>query len=82
MIDIVCKCGAREPAAGDVPGRPVLSFFFALLDLCSLTGRGWSYHRSAWWCVHCTRRRNLMKGFEGGLSSNVTDAPPPTEEKM
>lgn len=82
MNVVICKCSRRRTIAGELAGRPFLSFIFACLDFAELSGAGWSFHAGAWCCVYCTRRRNLMRGIEGGLSSNVTEPPPPTEEKM
>lgn len=85
-------CKAQRQIAGDVPGRPVLSFVFTLLDCAELIGAGWTRDAGAWWCRYCTRRRNLMRGVRGGKkavvdvataeTSNVTDPPPPSGDKM
>lgn len=87
-----CKgCRAQRQIAGDVPGRPFLSFFFVLIDCAELFGAGWTRDAGAWWCRHCTRRRNLMRPILGGKrpldvaparASNVTDPAPPSGEKM
>lgn len=88
-----CKgCGAQRQIAGDVAGRPFLSFVFACLDFAELTSSGWTRDAGAWWCRYCTRRRNLMRGVQGGKkaaidvapapASNVTDPPPPSGDKM
>ncbi len=55
-----CKCGAQRDVADEVRGRPFLSFLFVLLDYADLTIGGWSRADGRWWCVYCTRRRNLL----------------------
>jgi hypothetical protein len=81
MIVVGCKCGARRTIAGDIVGRPFLSFLFALFDYAEMTAKGWTYSAGRWWCLHCTRRRNLLHSVKGDAASNVTAPPPPTGDK-
>lgn len=88
-----CKgCRVQRQIAGELRGRPILSFLFNVLDFVELSRNGWTYDGGAWWCRYCTRRRNLMRSVPRGkkpivdveapASSNVTDPSPPSGEKM
>lgn len=85
---VLCKCGKRRDVAGEVRGRPLISFLFVLLDCIELTGAGWSYADGRWWCRYCARRRNLLHAVPQPKTSpireacNVTDPSPPSGEKM
>ena len=78
MEAVVCKCGRRRQIAGPLPGRPVLSALFGVLDALDLSACGWSKGAAVWRCHFCTRRANTMRGIEGGKNCNVTDPPPPS----
>lgn len=74
------KCGARVTVSrtDDVPVWLVA--FFTILNVGELTRAGFTKDEGVWRCRYCTRRRRLIRALPP-LRSDVTDAPPPTDEK-
>ena len=79
VIRCASNCGARHNTAGadGLPGW--LGGIFLGLDYVDLTRNGWTYERGKWWCLHCTRRRRLIRLLPS--QGDVTSPPPPTEAK-
>ena len=61
MTVVRCKCGATHQVAGLVDDQALLSMVFSFVDVLSLALAGWSFTDGKWRCVHCTRRRRLIR---------------------
>jgi hypothetical protein len=73
MQAVVCKCGRRREIAGPLPGHPILSALFGVLDSVDLTACGWSRVGEGWRCFMCSHRRRVMRPIAGGKTCNVTE---------
>lgn len=73
-------CGARVTLAATHDVNRLLAVCFELLNASDLMKRGWSYVDGRLLCRFCARRRRLIRALPP-LRSDVTDAPPPTDEK-
>jgi hypothetical protein len=79
VIEKCAGCGAKRDLAATDDVATWLAIAFTILNGITLLGAGWSCDGERWWCVHCTRRRRLVRLVPDAVS-DVTKAPPATEE--